>query len=250
MTVADLGAGPSATRAGSPHRDALDDIAPFALALIPFGLAVGGASAAAGLSAPTALFGAIFLLAGAAQLAAVEVLGAGGGIVSVVVVTTLVNLRFVFYGAGVATWFDGLPRRRRLLLAFPIVDQTFMLCQRRFEDEHDQAWRQRYYVTATSVLAGTFVGSQVIAYALGSNLPPGLGLHLAAPLAFAGMLAKSLTGRSEVIAAAIAAGIVVPCTGALGTVGLPIAVMAGVTAGVLATKDAKAPATGDEEVSP
>ena len=164
-----------------PVRTAIDDTTPFALALVPFGLAVGAASAAAGLSATTALFGAVVLLAGAAQLAAVETLAADGGILSVVVVGGLVNLRFVFYGAGVATWFDGLPLRRRLLLVFPVVDQTFMLCQQRFADEYDPAWRQRYYLTVTALLGGTFVGCQVIAHRLGANLPDGLGRHDPAP---------------------------------------------------------------------
>lgn len=237
MTVTGLETGRPATGSNAPLRSALQDIAPFALGLIPFGLAVGGASAAADLSEPTALFGAVILLAGAAQLAAVETLESGGGVLSVVVVVGLLNLRFIFYGAGVAAWFAGLPLRRRLLLAFPVVDQTFMLSQRRFARECDLGWRQRYYVTATVVLGGTFVGCQVLAYRLGSNLPDGLGLHLAAPLAFAGMVGTSLRGRSEVIAGMTAAMVVVAGASLLGPVGLPLGVIAGVVAGAAAARE-------------
>jgi len=212
----------------SPTRAGLDDTLPFALALIPFGLAVGGASAAAGLPAATALFGAVVLLAGAGQLAAVDVLGSGGGILPVVLVVGLVNLRFVFYGAGVARWFTGLSLCHRLVLAFPIVDQTFMLCQERFADQPDLDWRRRYYLAVTGLLAGTFVVSQVIAFQLGSGLPPGLGLHLAAPLAFAGMLARAMKGRAEIVAGAVAAALLVAGAGVLGPVALPVAVVAGV----------------------
>lgn len=246
MTITDIAVHHSETASDSARRAALEDTAPFAIALIPFGLAVGGASAAADLSATTALFGAMVLLAGAAQLAAVEVLGDGGGIVSVVVVVGLVNLRFVFYGAGMASWFEGLPLGRRLLLVFPIVDQTFMLCQQRFEVEYDLAWRQRYYLSATALLATAFVGSQVVAYRLGSNFPDGLGLHLAAPLAFAGMLANSMKGRSEVIAGMIAASIVVGGANMLGPVGLPLGVIAGVAAGALAGTRQTAQTTDDQ----
>ena len=174
------------------------------------------------------------------RLAAVETLAAGGGVVSVVVVVGLVNLRFVFYGAGVATWFDGLPLRRRLLLAFPVVDQTFMLCQQRFEDERDPGWRQRYYLTVTAMLGGTFVGCQVVAYHLGAVLPDGLGLHLAAPLAFAGMLANSLRGRSEVVAGAVAAVVLVGGASAFGRAALPVGVLAGVAAGWAASRHHRA----------
>jgi predicted branched-subunit amino acid permease len=245
VTATDVHDQHPAARPDPPIRGALDDITPFAVALIPFGLAVGAASAHAGLSATTALFGAVVLLAGAAQLAAIEVLGADGGIVSMVVVAGLVNLRFVFYGAGVATWFEGLPLRRRLLLAFPIVDQTFMLCQRRFEHQPDLAWRQRYYLTATAVLAGVFVGSQVIAYQMGSNLPDGLGLHLAPALAFAGLLANGMQGRSQVIAGAMAASIVIVGAGPLGQVALPLGVIVGVAAGTVATRRSTTVTTSD-----
>ncbi len=215
--------------AASPTRAGFDDALPFALALIPFGLAVGGASAAAGLSAATALFGAVVLLAGAGQLAAVEILGSRGGIFSVVLIVGLINLRFVFYGAGVARWFTGLPLRHRLLLAFPIVDQTFILCQERFAHEPDVEWRRRYYLTVTGLLGGTFVVSQLVAFQLGSGMPRGLGLHLAAPLAFAGMLATAMKGRTEIIAGAVAAALLVAGSGVLGPLALPVAVAAGVT---------------------
>ena len=74
MTVIDI------ERPDSATRRAVRDTAPFAIALIPFGAAVGGASAAAGFSAWESVFGGVALLAGASQLAAIEVIGAGGGI--------------------------------------------------------------------------------------------------------------------------------------------------------------------------
>ena len=212
-------------------RQAMGDAAPFALALVPFGLAIGGASATAGLSTAETMFAAVALLAGAAQLAAVEVIGSGGGVLVTAVVVALVNLRFVFYGAGVAGWFTPAPFRRRLLLAFPIIDQTFMLCQERFDESKDLDWRQRYYLTATLILAGTFITSQLIAFKLGTSLPEGLGLHLAAPLAFVGMLAKAIAGSREIVVGASAGLALLLTAGVAGTAALPIAVLVGVAAG-------------------
>ncbi len=212
----------------SAVRRAVHDIAPFSLAVIPFGLAVGSASATAGLSGPETMFGAVVLLAGAAQLGAVEAVGSGGGIAAAVTVAILINLRFVFYGAGVAGWFSDARLGRRLLLAFPIVDQTFLLCQEHFETETDPAWRQRYYLTATAVLASAFVLSQPVAFYLGAALPDELGLHLAAPLAFAGMIATSMKGRRELIAGAVAVVTVVVGAGAIGALALPLGVGLGV----------------------
>ncbi|MCB0970339.1 MAG: hypothetical protein KDA97_02305, partial [Acidimicrobiales bacterium] len=92
-------------------------------------------------------------------------------------------------------------------------------------------FRQRYYLAVTAILATTFVGSQAVALAIGDVLPTGAGLHLAAPLVFAGMLARSVPGRTEVAVAAVAAVGVVASAAALGPAALPAAVAGGVLVG-------------------
>lgn len=222
MTIAVL------ERSDTAARRAVKDTAPFAVALIPFGMAIGAASAAAGLSSWESAFGAVALLAGASQLAAVEVIGVGGGIFSAAIVVALINTRFVLYGAGVARWFEDVSLTQRMMLAIPIVDQTFILCQERFVGVTDPASRRQYYLTSTAVLVSTFIVSQIIAFQIGSSLPGSLGLHLAAPLAFAGMLARAVKTRLDIVAGAVAATIVVGGTGIAGGVTLPLGVAAGV----------------------
>ncbi len=225
---------PAADAVAAPPRPvalAVRDTAPFVVALVPFGLAVGSASVAAGLSLAQAMFGALIMLAGAAQLSVVESLGRGDGVVAAVVVTALINLRFVYYGAGAARWFAGARLPERLLLVFALVDQSFLLGQQRFDDTVGLAWRRRYYLTVTGLLATSFVGSQVVGYQLGAGLPPALGLHLAAPLVFAGMLARHLETGSARLAAGAAALAVPLVAGVAGPATLPIAIALGVAAG-------------------
>ena len=230
---------PDGSDLGAATRTALRDIAPCVAAIVPFGLAVGSASAAAGLNGFEAIFGAAIMLAGSGQLVAVQTIGGGEGIVAAAVIVGLVNMRFVFYGAAVARWFDGAGRLRRLLLVYPIVDQTFMLCQQRFEHELDPAWRQRYYLTVTAFLGGTFVGCQGISHLLGTHVPEWLGLHLAAPLAFAGLLANSLRSRGEVIAGSVAAIAVVAGAALLGPAAIASGALVGAVAGCTATRRAE-----------
>ncbi len=145
--VAEATGGPPVDVVVAPPRAvglAVRDTAPFVVALVPFGLAVGSAGVAAGLSLAEAMYGASVMLAGAAQLAVVESLGRGDGVVAAVMVTALVNLRFVYYGAGAARWFAEAPVAQRLLLVFPLVDQTFLLGQQRFDATTGLAWRRRY----------------------------------------------------------------------------------------------------------
>ena len=221
---------PDGSDLGAATRTALRDIAPCVAAIVPFGLAVGSASAAAGLNGFEAIFGAAIMLAGSGQLVAVQTIGGGEGIVAAAVIVGLVNMRFVFYGAAVARWFDGAGRLRRLLLVYPIVDQTFMLCQQRFETINDLAWRQRYFVVATAALGGTFVAAQAVSFTFGAALPPAAGLHLAAPLVFTGMLAVAARTRRQAVAAVTAAIVVTAGSSALGPLALPVAAIAGVGA--------------------
>lgn len=218
----------------SAVREALRDVSPFVLAVIPFSLAIGATSAGAGLSFAESMFGAISLLAGSAQLAGVESIRAGSGIGVTVVVVLLVNARFAFYGAGLARWFIDAPRWQRFVLALPLIDQTFLLCQERFSGEVDVQWRVRYYTTATLGLVMCFAGCQILGYTFGGDLPPSLGLHLAAPLAFAGMLAKSAKGRPAMTAASLSSIVLIATSGAIGTMALPVAVLVGVIGGALA----------------
>lgn len=222
-----VAATPSATRA------AVTDIAPFAAAVIPFGLAVGSAAEAANVTLSEMVFGGLVMLAGAAQLAAIHSIGNGEGVLVVATVVALVNLRFVIYGAGVASWFRQLPLRQRLALAYPIVDQTFLLGQQRFTTAVDVAWRRRYYLVATAILGGAFVASQPVGFVLGAGLPAEIGLHLAAPLTFAGMLARAVTGRPELVAGLTSALAVVVLAGSLGPAALPAGVVLGAGLGVM-----------------
>ena len=210
---------------------ALRDFAPFAAALIPFAMAIGTAASVNGLTLPQAAFGAVFLLAGTAQLASIELIGSDTGATVVVVTVLLINVRFMFYGAGLARWFAGAPLRHKLLLAFPLVDQSYLCCEERFTTMTVLADRYRYYLAGTAILMSVFLTSEVVGYLAGPIVPAWMGLQLAAPLAFTGMLVKAVRSAQTAVVAVVAAVTVVVSTGLPGGLGLPVAILVGVCAG-------------------
>lgn len=210
---------------------ALRDFAPFAAALIPFAMAIGTAASANGLTLPETAFGAVFLLAGTAQLAAVELIGRDAGATVAVATVLLINVRFMFYGAGLAKWFAGAPLRHKVLLAFPLVDQSYLCCEERFTTMTLLADRYRYYLAGTALLMSVFLSSEVIGYLAGPIVPAWMGLQLAAPLAFTGMLVKAVKSPQTAVVAAAAAVTVVGSSGLPGGLGLPVAILVGVFAG-------------------
>jgi predicted branched-subunit amino acid permease len=120
----------------------------------------------------------------------------------IVVSAVLVNARVVAYAAAIAPWFREASLRQRLLVAIPLTDPLYFTATARFErDDMDQPARLAYYVGAGGLLLASWMAIQALAIAAGSTLPDWVGLHLAAPLALGGLLAKVATGRPATAAA-------------------------------------------------
>jgi predicted branched-subunit amino acid permease len=207
------------------------DVAPLALALVPFALAIGSAISATGLRLSVGVGGGVMMLAGSAQLAVIGLLDNGAGVATAVSTAFLINLRFALYSAGLARWFEGEPLGRRLLLAIPLVDQNFVLSERAFTANRGLRWRRQYFVTVSGVLIAAYLGSEVVGYFVGSSVPDSWGLDLAGPLAFAGLLGTAVRGSAAGTTALVAGVTVLLAAPLPGGLALPVAAVAGVLAG-------------------
>jgi len=208
-------------------------ITPMVIGLVPFGIAIGSASAALKVDRTAAWAGSWLILAGSAQLAVMQLIDEGTAPLVVLFAALMINARFVVYSAGLAEWFPAASRRTRLLLALPVVDQLYLTAVARFERlDLDEVDRRRFYAGAAVHLASAWVAAQTIGVVIGDRLPDWMALHQAALLALAGLLARSLTTRPARLAAAVAA-----VTALLGA-DLPyhsvilVAMLAGMAAGV------------------
>ena len=215
---------PVASVVAPARHQALLDVAPIALSVAVFGLAIGATISASSLNHFAALSGSVLVIAGSSQLTAIELLDDGVALAMVVFTGLLVNLRLVMYGAGLARWFAHEPRRRRLLMVVPIVDQSFVMCQRRFENVDDPAWRRTYFWWVSAGLVVGFTLGQVIGLLVGSSLPADARLHLVAPLALSGLLVVSCRTTRQVIAAIISGAAVVAVAPIAGRSSLLVAV--------------------------
>lgn len=212
------------------------DMAPMVVGILPFGLALGATISSSHVSTEAGLASAPLILAGAAQLATLQMLSDGTGAAVTVVSALLINLRILLYSASLAPWFRGAPLRTRLFLAGAVIDQTHFVCQPRFaEGDLDQRDRVAYYIGASGLLIAVWLGSQTAAVVIGAQLPAAARLDMAAPLALVGLLAKSVTSRP-----ALAAALTGTAVAAL-AVGLPfhsatlVATVVGIAVGVCAS---------------
>ena len=214
---------------GAAARVGVRDIAPMVVGVVPFGLAIGATLATSSISTDQAVFSGPVILAGAAQLAVISMLGDGVAPAVIIASALIINARIVLYSPGLAQLFPTEPFHHRLALAIPVIDQTYFACAPRLASgEFDRSERKVYFWTAGGCLIAGFLVSQWLALAVGAVLPAWTGVGVMAPLVMVGLLAKSVAGRPA-IQAAVAAAVVA----ALG-VGLPFqaATIAAIAVGV------------------
>jgi 4-azaleucine resistance transporter AzlC len=200
---------------GAARRDLVLASLGFAASGAGFGLVYGLAARQAGFSVIEATAMSVFVLAGAAQFAAVGLISHGAGWPSIVFLTALLNSRHLLYSAAMAPWLGGRPRLERAAMAHVLTDETFALSLAHFQrigrTDVLGFWLAAGFdslswpiFTAVGVIAGQLIPD-----------PAQLGLDVVFPAAMGGLAVKLASGRPELAAAvagtvlAVVGGIVV-----------------------------------------
>ena len=127
---------------------------------IPLGTAFGLMFAAAGFPWYQAILMSIFVYAGAAQFLAVELLSGHVGLVSVGIITFMINFRHLFYGLPFIEKFANIGNTRYYLM-FAMTDETYGLLTAL--EKPDNISDKAYYLTLEALnhsywVAGTAIG--------------------------------------------------------------------------------------------
>lgn len=208
------------------------DSLPLLLGIVPFALVAGVAAAEAGLSLVQALGMSVFVFAGASQLAALELLGKDASLAVVVLTAAVINLRMLMYSASIAPHFRAATVRVRALLAYFLTDQAFALTIARYDtDDSGQRW---YYLGVSLALWGVWQVGTVLGVVVGAGVPKSWGLEFAVPLVFLALLVPALKDRESLVAGTAAGVVAVVGAGLPLNLGLVVAAVVGVTAGMLA----------------
>ncbi len=192
-------------------------VVPMLLGVVPFGLVAGAVPVAEGLGAWAAIGLSGIVFAGAAQLAAAEVLAEGGSAAVAVLAAWVVNLRLVLYSASLAPYLGHERLRRRLGAAYLLTDQAYALSVIRWSAGTDPESRLPYYLGAGTMLWLSWQTATIIGVLVGRAVPQDVPLDFAVPLVFLVLLvpllitlpataAAAIGGTSAVIAAEVGAG--------------------------------------------
>lgn len=210
--------------------------APVLLGVFPFGVVTGVAMAAGGIPPLEAILMSFIVFAGASQLAATQLLGAAAPVAVILVTTFFINLRFVMYSASMRTHLAGLPFRWRLGLGYILSDNAYALCITRFTQHPEESNRHWYCLGASLTIWAMWQVATILGVIAGAAVPAAWKLDFAAPLAFIAMSVPLLRDRA-MVAAALAAGLTVVLANALPMrLGLVLAAVAGIAAGLIVEK--------------
>jgi predicted branched-subunit amino acid permease len=183
------------------------------LAVTPFGVAFGIAAADAGLTTWQASAFSLFVFAGSAQFAAVEVLGGGGSAVAAIAAGLLLNLRSLAFGVAMSTALAG-PWWKRAAWSQLMIDESTAVGSAQTEHR----WRRYGYLCAgLSIFVAwnltTFVGAAALSSS--ADVVTTWGIDATIPAAFLALLWPRLADggqRRSAIAGGLVALTLIPIT--------------------------------------
>lgn len=181
---------------------------PILLGYMPVGVAFGVLATTLGSTALQAIVCSATALAGAGQFIALNLMKDHGAVGAVVAATTVVNLRYVLFGATLSPYLRGMPADRQALLAFTLTDETFAVnvSDRRSGDSTGASMAGVGAIAWVGWVAGTAVGSLAAAWV---GDPSRWGVDFAMPAMFTALLVALAEDRRHVAVAALAAALAV-----------------------------------------
>ena len=168
-----------------------------------FGIVYGLAARETGFALTDALAMSVFVLAGAAQFAAVGLVAQGVPSLAIVGLTALLNARHLLYSAALAPWLTGRRRLERVAMAHVLTDETFALVLAHFQ-RLGRADAGGYWIAAAFIVI-PWVAATALGFTGGQLIPDPrrLALDVVFPAAMAGIAVALVVGRRELVAAVV-----------------------------------------------
>jgi len=226
---------------------------PWLVAVAPFGLVIGVTAGQASFPSAIGWFTGPAIYGGSAQIAAIQLLDSGAAAASVIATVLVINLRLVLYSAALARYWRGTPLWWRLLAGYLLIDPSFVVGIRRYEDHRSAQAAARegdqrpnpdeglgdlrsahaFYLGAAVVLWVGWLIALGVGAVVGASVPKGLHLELLMPLYLLGQVVPSLRQRATRRAVVVSSVVAGACITAPLNLGIVVGITAGLAAGYL-----------------
>lgn len=178
---------------------------PFLIVVVPFGVLFGVAATEAGFTLWEVMGFSVFVIAGASQFTAVQLMADHTPAVLVLITSLAVNLRMAMYSASLAPHLGAAPTWQRALVSYFMIDQTFAVSDADFARRPEQSLSEKlaFYAGACLPTCPTWYVGTLAGVLLGKSIPPAFALDFAVPVTFLAMIAPSLRSVPHLVAAAV-----------------------------------------------
>lgn len=209
------------------------DIMPLSLAVVPWGILCGSLAISAGLTSIQAQLMSLLVFAGAAQLAGISLIGAGGTAASIYSSTFVISSRHLLYSAVFREYVQKCSFAVRGVVAFFLTDEMFAVTIA-YIDKHRQF--SLAYALASGICfyvvwnIATYIG--IVAGHNIENLEQ-LGLEFAIAATFIAIVIPSIKDKSTLVSVLASGASVLVLSWFELAQGLIIATVIGMVAGYL-----------------
>lgn len=177
--------------------------APFLLVAIPFGMLFGVVATEAGFTGIQTMAFSSVVFAGAAQIAALQLMVEDAPVLIVILTALAVNLRMAMYSASLAVWIGKAPLWQRAFIAYINLDQSYAMSMNRYEDEPDMTVPQRiaFFVGTATLICPMWLVATGLGIWLGDAIPDWIALDFAVPICFLAIIAPMMRSLAHMVAA-------------------------------------------------
>lgn len=212
----------------------LKQVSPMLMGVFPMGLSVGIFSVENGFSIFESVLMSVFIFAGASQVATVDLLSNNAPFWVILTTATLINIRFLIYGAAVSPYLKKAKTSLKILLSYALTDMAFISVLSPKNSSEDKTY---YYFGAALSVWVVWQVSFFLGAFFGAIVPENWPLGFALPLAFIFFTVSRLISIPTIIAALVsgaAAVVLIPIIPL--HAGLVISIILGAVAGYYAKK--------------
>lgn len=210
-------------------------IFPLVVGAIPFGIIFGTLAASSGLSFGATLAMSAFVFAGSSQFIAIGLVAAGTALPLIIATTFVVNLRHLLYAVSIVPHVRHLSHRWKLPLGFWLTDEAFAVAIARYNQPDRSPYKHWYHLGASLFMYVNWQLCTLAGLTIGHLIPNATswGLDFAMSVTFIGMVIPYLINQPMIVAVLVAGITALLAHGLPHQLGLMVATLAGIVAGVL-----------------
>jgi predicted branched-subunit amino acid permease len=170
--------------------------------IIPFGAVMGVVCSEAKLTLFQTVAMNLLAYAGAAQLAAVELMTKHAAGLVVIATGLIVNIRFLLYSAALSPHLQRSSFFTKLFSAYTLTDQSYAVVSAHQSTLKDSTEIVSFYLGTAVCMCFFWHASVIAGFIFGNFAPAALALDYAVPLSFVALVIPTLKNKTYVVVAA------------------------------------------------